>query len=471
MQKKIKIGIFFGGASREREISFAGGRTVYDNLDKSIFEPIPIFVDSFNTFILLHWSYIYQGSIRDFYPPSLLLENNKFQLYIESLGKLSTLELKAIQHKVGIPLRAEELKEYIDVAFLVLHGPFGEDGTLQGLLDWYKIPYTGSNYLGASIGIDKLLQKSIMEQAGFPIIPYACITRKAWLTEQNKEILLAKLAMQLGMPLVVKSIRQGSSIGVSIVEKQEKEAFLKAVEGSFFMETVDAKTWKHLNKQEKAEWVSSLIDLLTGIGLPVCVHQKTIFQPTTLIQSLDTHFNSHSSSVLLESLWGESMVLVEKYILGREFSCIILQESGQEPIALPPTEILKKGMHFDYCAKYLPGLVRKKTPMEIQPTQLDHIQKACIKLFKLLHFQVYARIDGILASDGTIYLNDPNTTAGMNPSSFFFHQAAEVGLNPSQLLTFIIRHSLAERIANYAKDDFNHNLLTQLDNYLCVLNK
>ena len=64
----MRIGIIFGGPSREREISFAGGRTVYDNLDKSIFKPVPIFVDSFCNFILLDWKYVYKGSIRDFYP-------------------------------------------------------------------------------------------------------------------------------------------------------------------------------------------------------------------------------------------------------------------------------------------------------------------------------------------------------------------------------------------------------------------
>ena len=68
--EKIRIGVFFGGISREREVSFAGGRTVYDNLNKSVFEPIPLFVDSFGNIILLSWEYIYKGSIRDFYPPA-----------------------------------------------------------------------------------------------------------------------------------------------------------------------------------------------------------------------------------------------------------------------------------------------------------------------------------------------------------------------------------------------------------------
>ncbi|MGL4596271.1 MAG: D-alanine--D-alanine ligase family protein, partial [Bacteroidia bacterium] len=65
----MRVGIFFGGVSKEREISFAGGRTVYDNLDKSLFDAVPVFVDSFGRFILLNWEFVYKGSIRDFYPP------------------------------------------------------------------------------------------------------------------------------------------------------------------------------------------------------------------------------------------------------------------------------------------------------------------------------------------------------------------------------------------------------------------
>ena len=94
----IKVGILFSGNSREREIAFAGGRTVYDNLDKSIFEPIPIFIDSHLNFILLDWQYLYKGSIRDFYPPVIALTDspNAFQIYIESLGILSAAQQEKI---------------------------------------------------------------------------------------------------------------------------------------------------------------------------------------------------------------------------------------------------------------------------------------------------------------------------------------------------------------------------------------
>src|SRR3954466_6818501 len=87
---KLKIGIIFGGFSREREISFAGGRTVYDNLNKALFEPVPLFVDSFGNFALLDWQYVYKGTIRDFYPPvEFVPESKEFQLYAENLGEVS----------------------------------------------------------------------------------------------------------------------------------------------------------------------------------------------------------------------------------------------------------------------------------------------------------------------------------------------------------------------------------------------
>ena len=141
----IKVGIFFGGSSREREVSFAGGRTVYDNLDKNLFEPVPIFVDSFNNFILLDWHFIYKGSIRDFYPTVDALNHLKLsvQVYTESIPEAHLDNGLAIAKKLGKVIKADELKQHIDFAFLALHGMYGEDGTIQGLLEWLDIPYTG----------------------------------------------------------------------------------------------------------------------------------------------------------------------------------------------------------------------------------------------------------------------------------------------------------------------------------------
>ena len=91
----MRVGIFFGGQSREREISFAGGRTVFDNLNKQLFEPVPIFIDSLGHFIHLDWQYIYKGTIRDFYPPTSFYpaEEKHFQIYIESLKNLNNEQI------------------------------------------------------------------------------------------------------------------------------------------------------------------------------------------------------------------------------------------------------------------------------------------------------------------------------------------------------------------------------------------
>ncbi|NJK84408.1 MAG: hypothetical protein HC912_12105 [Saprospiraceae bacterium] len=186
----MKVGILFGGPSREREIAFAGGRTVYDNLDKSLFEPIPIFIDSLRNFILLDWQYIYKGTIRDFYPPIQVLPDtpNEFQVYIESLQNLPASEIETAIRLVGRKIELTELSQYIDVAFLSLHGEYGEDGQLQGLLDSLQIPYTGSGVRACTIGMDKAFQKKMMESAGFPTPKVIVLNRQHWL-EADTQIL------------------------------------------------------------------------------------------------------------------------------------------------------------------------------------------------------------------------------------------------------------------------------------------
>ncbi|MEZ5057297.1 MAG: hypothetical protein R2879_09710 [Saprospiraceae bacterium] len=180
----IRIGIFFGGPSREREISFAGGRTVYDNLNKTIFEPVPIFIDGQGHFIQLDWQFIYKGTIRDFYPPvsSLPDSPNNFQIYSESLGNLAQEEWENLISKVGKPLQAVELPNIMDFAFLALHGEFGEDGQIQGLLESLQIPYSGSGIRACSLGMDKVFQKRLMTAGGFEGPEVLQLSREDWAT-------------------------------------------------------------------------------------------------------------------------------------------------------------------------------------------------------------------------------------------------------------------------------------------------
>ncbi|NLR90172.1 D-alanine--D-alanine ligase family protein [Flammeovirga agarivorans] len=465
----MKVGIFFGGISREREISFAGGRTVYDNLDKHLFEPVPIFVDSLGNFIHLEWSYVYKGTVRDFYPPvqSIPEELSGFQMYVESLGKLTESEASEMASKVGRKVNPSDFSDLFDFAFLALHGPFGEDGNLQGLLEWYGIPYSGAGVLSSAIGIDKITQKKLFKDLGLTTPDYEVIETKD-LEDDIIETTYKNLKASLGMPLVVKAPRQGSSLGVSIVKEDNLEAFKHAAKKSLFIEEVSQSDWVSLSDDDKIRFVHDFVDVRLGIGLPVYVNGQEdhiIYNPKELYDHLSSSFDKEGlESVSYQSLDAEERLLIEQHVKGREFSCIVVEDEDGTPLALPPTEIVRgnEGV-FDYRSKYLPGMSRKVTPIDLPLEKVREIQSDCEDLYKKLQFDVYARIDGFVTEDGTVYLNDPNTTSGMMPSSFFFHQAAEIGLNPSQFLTFIIRTSLACRIRSGKNTVVTKPLLRTLD--------
>ena len=460
----MKIGIFFGGQSREREISFAGGRTVYDNLNKDLFEAIPVFIDSTGNFILLDWECIYKGTIRDFYPPvsESPISENHFQLYIESLGELNDEAIDQIVSKVGKRIYPHQFKNYFDFAFLALHGPYGEDGNIQGILEWNNIPYSGAGILPSAIGINKLVQKDLMKLAGFIRPDNQMISKANWLKNTDRTRLFIDLKSKFNLPLVIKSPYQGSSIGVSVISKDDVSLFEEAVNKSFFIQRILASTWNNYSNEQKVNFIRELTDIRVGIGLPVYIDNETVFNPDQLLIFINNYLQKNTS-VLLQSVDGEEEVLIEKFIKGREFSCIVIQDEQGHPIALPPTEIIKGNDVFDYRSKYLPGMSRKVTPIDLPEAEIEKIRKSCSDLYSKLHFNVYARLDGFYTEKGEIFLNDPNTTSGMLPSSFFFHQAAEIGLNPSQFLTYIIRTSLAERIKTGKKTRSIHQLLHQLD--------
>ena len=422
---KIRVGIFFGGASREREVSFAGGRTVYDNLDKTIFDPIPIFVDAFGNLLLLDWSYIYKGTIRDFFPTESQTKDQKFRVYAESL-ETSSKDYMSMLSELGKVIALRELSSHIDFAFLVLHGAYGEDGTVQGLLDWLKIPYSGSRILSSAIGINKSIQRKWMENAGLEVPKYLVFTKEI-LSSSDKE----NIEKKVGFPCVVKPANQGSSVGVNIAKNKEQ------------LDLAFQQAWgrhelpKNLSKEELHSFASQNLKLNHSIGFPMLMDGEEIKHPEQLMA-----LYRPEKGASLQAMQNESEIIVEAFIKGREFSAIVLENQEGKPIVLPPTEIIKNSEIYHYDAKYLPGISRKKTPMEISPKQMKKLGQEVLKLYKLLDFNVYARIDGFVTEEGKVLLNDPNTTSGMMPSSFFFHQAAEVSMDPKTILSIIIRNSL-----------------------------
>lgn len=462
----MKIGIFLGGSSREREISFAGGRTVYDNLDKDLFTPVPIFVDSYGNFIRLDWEWLYKGTIRDFFPPVRLVpeSESEYQVYLEQIEEEGGPLVSKAGKAIGTRLRPEELKSEIDFAFLALHGKMGEDGTLQGLLEWLGIPYSGTGILGSAIGLDKLIQKNLMPGLNFPVTPYVVIFESEIRT--RFATISAYIRQNIQYPCVVKSPIQGSSIGLSIV--REEAELLPALEHALMQKTIRAEEWNTLDEASRKAYIRRISDIRESVGLPVTTPLKPghiIRKPSELRHFLDEALAT-LPEVQLHALDTGKSVLVEKYLEGQEFSVIVIEDEQGRPLALPPTGIIKAQEVFDYRSKYLPGMARKITPVDLPEEVIRSIMREAERLMHELGFSVYARIDGYYQPDGTIYLNDPNTTSGMLPGSFFFHQAAEIGLDPSAFLTFIICTSLKARIREQVALSHSEKWLGRLEEKL-----
>ncbi|MBX3102892.1 MAG: D-alanine--D-alanine ligase [Bacteroidetes bacterium] len=438
----MRIGILFGGPSREREISFAGGRTVYDMLDKRLFEPVPLFMDSLGNLVRLDWPYMYKGTIRDFFPPAARCPQLSFpfQFYAEHLYAQHAGHWDAFLADVGTPLSWQALPQHIDFAFLALHGRGGEDGSIQGVLELLGIPYSGAGIAASALGMDKLRQKALMQAYGFPLPRHTVVSLRDT-PDQWQQV----VATEVGFPCVVKNPLQGSSIGVQVVQHPGELA--AAIRQCSFRQQLAAGFWAGLQEAEKNRWLNELADIRYGLGLPLQVQAgdgipQTIAMPDELRDWLDAH---STREIYLQAQDAAEQLIVEQFIPGTEFSVIVVETPGGQDLALPPTQIVKGSEVFDYRSKYLAGMSRKITPMDAPPQVLATLRQAAVRLKQALGCEVYARLDGILSADGTPYFNDPNTISGMLPSSFFFHQAAEVGLAPTPFVTYVIRASLQQR--------------------------
>ncbi|REA56702.1 D-alanine--D-alanine ligase [Dyadobacter luteus] len=459
----MRIGVFFGGPSREREISFAGGKTAFEYLDKSLFQPIPVFVDSFGRFIKLEHSFMYSGQIRDFYPAPEL-QTDGFKTYIDSYPELAN---KPVPAAIGSEIAPAQFKEHFDFAFLAMHGPGCEDGAIQGLLEWYNIPYSGPGMMGSAVGIDKILQNEMIALVNGQQKKSWTLRYSQWVPNEYS-ILFQVLKKHLGLPLVIKAPHQGSSIGVAIVKQDSLDEFVAAVNQCFFQVEIRASFWRSLDADAKKVWAQKVANLDEGIGFPVVANGKSIYLPQQLIETIDAYFTQQEDSLFISSSNAEDQVLIEEYIEGQEFSCGCIQTADGKSLALPPSEVLKLVDVFDFNAKYKAGASRKRIPVDTSLEKNQEIQYVIAQVFEQLGINVCVRIDGFLTPDGTILLHDPNTIPGMSPTSFIFKQMAEIGLNVTQALTYLIRQSIRERIRSGKNTWQLREQLDHLDNRIQV---
>ena len=203
---KIKIGIVFGGRSGEHEISVRSAKSVIEQIDKDKYEVIPIAITK-------------EGSWLNPVESLGLLPPPTQELLINEIGSFPRNSIAFTgdtNHKGLIKLeteRGEDRVEKLDVVFPVLHGTFGEDGTIQGLFEMAGIPYVGNGVLASSCGMDKAFMKILFRDAGLPICKYVWFLRSEW--EADDETTISQIESKLGYPCFVKPANLGSSVGVS----------------------------------------------------------------------------------------------------------------------------------------------------------------------------------------------------------------------------------------------------------------
>ncbi|HEU5239170.1 MAG TPA: D-alanine--D-alanine ligase family protein [Pyrinomonadaceae bacterium] len=217
MTKKLRIGVIFGGRSGEHEVSIRSARSVIEAIDKSKYEVVPIAITK-------EGNWLGPAAATKFFPTEtqrLLADQRQSSAdtNVTILGDPSRSGLVKLDAGAGAP-------ERLDVVFPVLHGTFGEDGTLQGLLEMAAIPFVGCGTLASACGMDKITMKALFKDAGLPICRHNWLLRSDW--DNDKNTVIRKIVREIGFPCFVKPANLGSSVGVS--KATDKKSLTKAIE-------------------------------------------------------------------------------------------------------------------------------------------------------------------------------------------------------------------------------------------------
>ena len=349
-----KVGIIYGGMSTEHDVSIMSANSVMANLDKSKYEIYPIYIDKEGKWY-------------------------KQQKHEPQQNNETQQNDKAQSSEKGTPNEPiENLPQYLqslDVIFPVLHGKYGEDGTIQGMLEMLKVPYVGCKVLASSVGMDKVYTKIILEKAGIPQAPYIYIQKKndtykiinKNFEEENLEI--EKITEKLKFPMFIKPSNSGSSVGVK--KATNCEELQKAIE----------------------------------------------------------HAGQYDTKILVEQgIIGKE---VECAILERV--------AENDILASTVGEIMSAEEFYSFDAKYNIPESKTIIPAAIENTQIEEIRKLAVRAFKAIDGAGLSRVDFFVEKEtNKIYINEINTLPGFTKISMYPKLFEAVGIGYSELLDKLI---------------------------------
>jgi D-alanine-D-alanine ligase len=201
-KRRLRVGVLFGGRSGEHEVSLASAASVIRALDPALYEAVPIGITKEGRWLA--------GTAAQKMLPEVLKEGDPVMLPADPRGGAL----------IPAPGSATGGKVPLDVVFPALHGTFGEDGTVQGLLELAGLPYVGAGVLASAVGMDKDVQKRLFQHAKLPVVPWIAVNRGEW--ESRRKEILRKVARKFRFPVFVKPATMGSSVGMTRVKSAEE---------------------------------------------------------------------------------------------------------------------------------------------------------------------------------------------------------------------------------------------------------
>jgi D-alanine-D-alanine ligase len=377
-QRKIRVAVVFGGRGPEHAVSCMGGGNMLGSIDRSKYDVVPIGITREGNWVL----------VAD--EPSRLAITG---------GELPSVEAVAEPAEAVVPWGGSGVVEAsapghiphllgdVDVVLPVLHGPYGEDGTLQGLLEIAGVPYVGAGVLSSAVSMDKEYMKLIFAARGLPVGPYLVLRERDWpagadldaadLAERPELKRVLDEIADLGWPLFVKPARGGSSIGTS-----------------------------------KAHDMAGLRE-----------------------------------SIALARQY-DPKVLIEAAVDGREVEVSVLEgENGSPPdTSLPGQLLIDGGEEFwDFEAKYLDSASGMAIPAPIPEAAIQEIRRLAALAFDAVACEGLARVDFFYTSDGEILVNEINTMPGLSPASYFQKMWEVSGMPFAQLIDRMLQTALKKR--------------------------
>ena len=376
---KIKVGVMFGGKTVEHEISIISAIQAIGYLDREKYDVIPIYITKNNEF------YVGEniGKIEAYTDIKKLLAESQRIIMVNEDGKTQLI-------KYPQKLFSKGVYDYIDIAFPIVHGTNVEDGTLQGYLKMFNIPYVGCDVLSSAVGMDKYVMKTVLKDNGIPVLDCKCYTGNQY--DEDADAIVEEIESAIGYPVIVKPVNLGSSIGIS-----------------------------------KAENRSELYD-----SLDTAFHYATKVLVETAVQNLKEincsvlgDYETAEASECEEPVSSDKILtFAEKYI--GDGSAKGAKGGVKGGVKSSPSG--SKGM----------ATLKRKIPADITDAQRDEIRALAVKAFKVLGCNGVSRIDFMMNTETQqIWLNEINTI----PGSLSFYLWEPLGVKYSELLDKMISYA------------------------------